>query len=161
MKTYKIIIIFACLSWIVMMVFAISSPIESENKTHVYTKTSVENSLNPIKTSFKPKISIAPSVNLSPKQSIKNETLADKAYKKLYKENMIDEEYIIAMNVLIKLDDTVAPIKEIKSDSLFNVCWQQTFEFSDGSKIELTKKQDENKNFIFVPFETKIIEEDF
>lgn len=98
----------------------------------------------------------SPKVSHMPKEKV-NKTLAKKAYKKLHNVNMKNEAYLLAIEILTDLEVTVNPIKEKKIEGLFGDSWEQTFEFSDKSKIVLTKMQNEEKEFIFMPMKTKII----
>lgn len=84
----------------------------------------------------------------TPEPTIEN-TLARQAYKKLHNDNMVNEEYSLAIYVLTELDPTVTP--GIEQDNLFG--YTQVFTFSDGSKIKLAK----NKKNIFIPTYTHIL----
>lgn len=103
---------------------------------------------------------IKPTVKPTKKPEKKN-TLAQKAYKKLNNDNMINEPYIVAISVIEDVDiECIFDGKEIFHDNLLKkwYTWEQVFKFSDGSKIALFKKQDQNtREFIFLPYQTKII----
>jgi hypothetical protein len=80
--------------------------------------------------------------------------MAEKAYDKLHTENM---DYLAAMNILTEIDVTVNPLRDEKTGGQSkSAYWEQTFEFTDKSQIQLTKYQ-ENRNFILMPSKTKII----
>jgi hypothetical protein len=96
----------------------------------------------------------------TPIKKKKQVTLAQKAYKKLNNDNMLNEPYIVAISVIEEIEENYTmPEAEIFHDNIFSKYyrWEQRFEFSDKSKIALFKKQNENKEFIFCPYQTKIL----
>lgn len=96
----------------------------------------------------------------TPIKEKKKVTLAQKAYKKLNNDNMLNEPYIMAISVIEEIEENYTmPEAEIFHDNIFSKYyrWEQRFEFSDKSKIALFKKQNENKEFIFCPYQTKIL----
>lgn len=75
-------------------------------------------------------------------------TMANKARAKL--KGRVDLPYLDAINILISIDALVDPINEEKiSVSYYEYVWIQTFKFSDGSKIRVSKYQ-EDSEFIFM-----------
>ena len=75
-------------------------------------------------------------------------TMEDQARAKL--KGRVDLPYMEAMNILINIDVLVDPINEVKfPDDYYGDIWIQTFKFSDGSKIRVSKYQD-NGEFIFM-----------
>jgi hypothetical protein len=96
----------------------------------------------------------------TPIKEKKKVTLAQKAYKKLNNDNMLNEPYIVAISVIEEIEENYTmPEAEIFHDNIWKKYyrWEQRFEFSDKSKIALFKKQNENKEFIFCPYQTKIL----
>lgn len=90
------------------------------------------------------------------KDKIDKNTMAYKAYKKLRSDNMLNENYIVAMYVLQEIDENVRTVNI--EESLFNI-YHQTFEFSDESKIRLSKKLKDNGDFRFIPYATNIVKD--
>jgi hypothetical protein len=96
----------------------------------------------------------------TPIKEKKKVTLAQKAYKKLNNDNMLNEPYIVAISVIEEIEKNYTMSEaEIFHDNIWKKYyrWEQRFEFSDKSKIALFKKQNENKEFIFCPYQTKIL----
>lgn len=81
-------------------------------------------------------------------------TLANKAYKKLANDNMINEPMITVMYVLQNIDKDVRTIK--LEDGILKMTYQ-TFEFSDCSQLKITK-QIKNGEYKILPYATKVID---
>ena len=113
-------------------------------KTKGPIKTTVANNIKTIK----------PEKSTIKKGKIKKDTMANKAYKKLRTDNMINEDFIVVVYVLQEIDENMRSIKI--EEGLFGYI-SQTFEFSDESKIRLSKKQKNNGDFRFIPYATQII----
>lgn len=93
-------------------------------------------------------------LDTTPKPTIKNDTLAHKAYKKLANDNMLNEPMETAMYVLYEIDKDVRMI-DIE-ERILNMVYQ-TFEFSDYSKIKIIK-QKKNGVYKILPYGTKVID---
>jgi len=89
------------------------------------------------------------------KKDIDKNTMAYKAYEKLKTDNMINEDFITVVYVLQEIDENVRSINI--EQNIFGY-YNQTFEFSDESKIRVSKKEKKNSEFRFIPSATKVLE---
>jgi len=89
------------------------------------------------------------------KKEIDKNTMAHKAYEKLKTDNMIDEDFITVIYVLQEIDENVRSVNLEKNVLGY---YNQTFEFSDESKIKLSKKEKKNGDFRFIPYATRVLE---
>jgi hypothetical protein len=163
-KSYskKIAIILSIISLIIFILFwhsvLIDETLEQQNK-ELKNKINDKN-LEIILLNEKIKETNKPKPTKTPIKEKKKVTLAQKAYKKLNNDNMLNEPYIVAISVIEEIEESYKMLEtEIFHDNIFPKYyrWEQRFEFSDKSKIALFKKQNENKEFIFCPYDTKIL----
>lgn len=84
--------------------------------------------------------------------SLKNETLAHKAYKRIIKANLENKPLTLSLEIIFKIDNNVLTV-DIEEDS--EIIYQ-TFEFSDYSQLKIKKKK-KNGVYIILPYETKVI----